>query len=96
MGLPLDAVDPTAPAIETTWDQEWEQQQLKRALEDVRESYRGNNTFPRPSNFSSCSRKPVNAVRRKLQNERRQHLPGQGASDGSPAQADRADAEEEG
>jgi RNA polymerase sigma factor (sigma-70 family) len=45
MGLPLDDVDPAAPAIENTWDQEWQQQQLKRALESVRECYQGNNTF---------------------------------------------------
>jgi RNA polymerase sigma factor (sigma-70 family) len=66
MGLALDAVDPTAPAIDNTWEQEWEQQQLKRALEDVRESYRGNNTF-RAFELLVMLAEPVNEVAEKLQ-----------------------------
>src|SRR5882757_9312481 len=34
MGLPLGDVDPAAPAVETTWEQEWQQQQLNRALKE--------------------------------------------------------------
>ena len=42
---PLDAVDPEAVAIDQVWNDVWEQQQLRRALEEVRETMGPTKTF---------------------------------------------------
>jgi len=42
---PLDAVDPEEVAIDQVWNDVWEQQQLRRALEEVRETMGPTKTF---------------------------------------------------
>jgi RNA polymerase sigma factor (sigma-70 family) len=42
---PLDAVDPEAVAIDQVWNDVWEQQQLRRALDEVRETMGPTKTF---------------------------------------------------
>ena len=42
---PLDAVDPEAVAIDQVWNDVWEQQQLRRALEEVRDTMGTTKTF---------------------------------------------------
>jgi RNA polymerase sigma factor (sigma-70 family) len=42
---PLDAVDPEAVAVDQVWNDVWEQQQLRRALDEVRETMGPTKTF---------------------------------------------------
>jgi RNA polymerase sigma factor (sigma-70 family) len=44
-GTPLDEIDPEEVAIEQVWNDVWEQQQLRRALDEVRESMGQTRTF---------------------------------------------------
>jgi RNA polymerase sigma-70 factor (ECF subfamily) len=44
-GRPLDQIDPEAVAIDQVWNDIWEQQQLRRALDDVRQSMGETKTF---------------------------------------------------
>jgi RNA polymerase sigma factor (sigma-70 family) len=44
-GMPLDEIDPEEVAIEQVWNDVWEQQQLRRALDEVRESMGQTRTF---------------------------------------------------
>jgi RNA polymerase sigma factor (sigma-70 family) len=44
-GQPLDQIDPEAVAVEQAWNDVWEQQKLRRALEEVRESMGDTRTF---------------------------------------------------
>ena len=43
--VPIENVDPEELAVDQLWNDVWEQQQLKAALEQVREQYRDNKTF---------------------------------------------------
>jgi RNA polymerase sigma-70 factor, ECF subfamily len=65
-GLGLDGIDPTAPEIESTWERDWQQQLLNRALKDVREDYGENKTF-RAFELLVMLAEPVNVVAEKLQ-----------------------------
>jgi RNA polymerase sigma-70 factor (ECF subfamily) len=38
-GLPVDEVADSEPSVEETWNDAWEQEQLRRAMEDVRQRY---------------------------------------------------------
>jgi RNA polymerase sigma factor (sigma-70 family) len=44
-GVPLEEVDPESAQLTATWDDQWQQQQLKRAINAVREKYHNNKTF---------------------------------------------------
>jgi RNA polymerase sigma-70 factor (ECF subfamily) len=44
-GAPLDQIDPEALAVEQAWNDVWEQQLLRRAIEEVRDSLGGGRTF---------------------------------------------------
>ena len=44
-GKALEDVDPASPDLDDRWNHEWEQHQLQRALDAVREDYRANSTF---------------------------------------------------
>lgn len=44
-GLLLEAIDPESVEVTARWDDHWQQQQLKRAIEAVAEKYRRNSTF---------------------------------------------------
>jgi RNA polymerase sigma factor (sigma-70 family) len=43
--IPLDNVDPESLDVEQVWNDVWEQEQLRRALEAAREAYNGSSTF---------------------------------------------------
>lgn len=44
-GKPLDAIDPEEMAVEQVWNDVWEQQQLRLALEEVRDTMGQSKTF---------------------------------------------------
>ena len=44
-GKALEDVDPASPDLDDRWNHEWEQHQLQRALDAVRQDYGGNSTF---------------------------------------------------
>jgi RNA polymerase sigma factor (sigma-70 family) len=44
-GVPLEQVDPEMLEIDQSWNDVWEQEQLKRAVEMVRQQYKGSRTF---------------------------------------------------
>lgn len=44
-GKPLDEIDPEAMAVDQVWNDVWEREQLRHALEDVRESMGQTKTF---------------------------------------------------
>lgn len=44
-GQPLDQIDPGAVAVDQVWNDVWEQQLLRRVLDDVRESMGQSKTF---------------------------------------------------
>jgi RNA polymerase sigma-70 factor (ECF subfamily) len=44
-GQPLDQIDPGAVAVEQVWNDVWEQQLLRRVLDDVRETMGNSKTF---------------------------------------------------
>src|SRR4051812_12321566 len=44
-GKPLDDIDPNEMAIDQVWNDVWEQEQLRRALEEVRETMGSTKTF---------------------------------------------------
>jgi RNA polymerase sigma factor (sigma-70 family) len=43
--MPLDQVDPDSLEFDQAWNDVWEQEQLRRALDETREQYRHANTF---------------------------------------------------
>jgi len=43
--VPIEEVDPESLEVDQVWNDVWEQEQLKRALDATREEYRGNDTF---------------------------------------------------
>jgi RNA polymerase sigma-70 factor, ECF subfamily len=43
--MPLDQVDPDSLEFDQAWNDVWEQEQLRRALDETREHYRHANTF---------------------------------------------------
>lgn len=44
-GAPLDQIDPEAMSVEQVWNDVWEQQQLRRVLDEVRENMGATKTF---------------------------------------------------
>jgi RNA polymerase sigma-70 factor, ECF subfamily len=44
-GVPIEDVDPECPEVSKPWDELWDQQQLKQALDATRAEYRGRNTY---------------------------------------------------
>ena len=68
MGLPLDdQVDPAAPAIENTWEQEWQQQQLKlRTGKCSASATREEQHLPRRFELLVLVAEPVEQVAEKL------------------------------
>jgi len=43
--VPIEDVDPESLEVDQVWNDVWEQEQLKRALDATREEYRANGTF---------------------------------------------------
>jgi RNA polymerase sigma-70 factor, ECF subfamily len=44
-GRPVDQIDPADARIDTAWEASWEQEQLQRAIDEVRSHYQDNATF---------------------------------------------------
>jgi len=63
--LPLGDIDPESLDVEQVWNDVWEQELLRRALEDVREAYLGTSTF-RAFELYVILGKPPNEVAQEL------------------------------
>src|SRR5688572_11335986 len=63
---PLDAVDPEAVAVDQVWNDVWEQQLLRRALDDVRDTMGPTKTF-RAFELYVVFDQPAQAVADKLE-----------------------------
>lgn len=65
-GAPLDQIDPEAVAIDQVWNDVWEQQQLRTALEEVRQTMGQTKTFLAFEMYVVFD-KPANLVAEKLE-----------------------------
>ena len=63
--LPLGEIDPESFEVEQVWNDVWEQELLRRALEDVRQAYSGTSTF-RAFELYVILGKPANDVAAEL------------------------------
>jgi len=61
--IPIDQVDPEELAVDQLWNDVWEREQLRIALEQVRETYKDNKTFRAFEQFVILDRKGEEVAR---------------------------------